>query len=1006
MGGSEPVDFNEEQVKKMLARSPYNQKLRTWVSFGNTCIGAKLNWMTFLLATAVTWGFAGVALGDADAGTYFADGKSWVSQNFTWLYIITQDVWCAFLIYLLFSRYGNLKLGKDDEKPRYNDFTWFCMLFTCGVAVGLYVFGAAEPLYFYRQPSVWHSWAYDYAHHKTGVENDAMRAQQSIFMAVYHWGIHGWVPYILLALLAGVVSFRWNMPMTIRSCFYPLIGDHALGFAGDIIDALSIATTTFGVCTSLGLGVTQLASGLAHVKNVRCFVKDNCIAAGGKWNLNTYGVNTCEGHPEVMNSCDAPWLATPESTTTTYFVIIILITFIATCSVLTGLDRGIKTLAQMAFTCGMIVMLTIIFADNTWYILNVMVQTTGYYMQHVIQVGFDCEAFQQLAFEFRGGGANKFWGTEGGTSALGEITAAGLSPTMSSADCGDQVNPCQKGYITASFAAALASTYAPQAANAAAQLMGPMRMSKHSTDNLKKRYEDLNRAYNGVANVPCGSGWSTTELDDFLVHALDNHWVSQTKGQALCNSNIVHNANSCASAWAGEFPRCPETLFKEASQWGSCEEYLMSCPITATVYDDTNPMFMDWWTIFYWAWWITWAPFVGFFVALISRGRTVRNVIIGGFVCPTLFAIMWFSVFGGLAIKMQRVVEIGLGLRVDIQHAAVTCAEHYSGVNPITPPAKRLADQGYYMLACLPKDEQIYYMMKPYTNLTGFIHIFLWVGLVIYFLTSSDSGSMTDDIISASGLSAPLIPSWQKVFWCCTEGLVAIALTQQNSNKALQALSIIIALPYTGFLCMMVPALLRVLKKEAGDEDINKSFRFNTQILDFLVFYQPHGGSPVAPSTHFKEWALALFVPFLHLKAVYAKVYPNSSIASIVYGLMAQVLYTLWIVFHILEVGRGGLTGFHTIGWLCFIGFVALTTFMRLEARRIYNVYGSAIDDIFVALFAYPWALAQIKMAVDTDNKDAPTYFASADELIADMAAAADKTPGVSSNDVESSKVV
>lgn len=430
---------------------------------------------------------------------------------------------------------------------------------------------------------------------------------------------------------------------------------------------------------------------------------------------------------------------------------------------------------------------------------------------------------------------------------------------------------------------------------------------------------------------------------------------------------------------------------------------MISCPVTATVYDDTNPEFMNWWTIFYWAWWITWAPFVGFFVALISRGRTVKNVIIGGFVCPTLFAIMWFSVFGGLAVKMQRVVEIGLELRVDVQHAAVTCAEHYSGVNPITPGAKRLADQGYYMLACLPANEQIYYLMKPYTNLVGFIHIFLWVGLVIYFLTSSDSGSMTDDIISASGLSAPLIPSWQKVFWCCTEGLVAIALVQQNSNRALQALSIIIALPYTFFLCMMVPALLRVLKKEAGDEDITSAKRFNTQILDFLVFYKPNGGSPVAAGTHFKEWALALLVPFLHLKAAYAKVYPGSNLSATLYATFAQLLYVAWIVFHIVEVGTAGM---HTIGWLCFIAFVALTAFMRIEARRIYNVYGSPIDDIFVALFFYPWTLAQVKMAVDTDNKDAPTYFQSADELIADMADAMDKPAGVSAGEVESSKVV
>ena len=112
--------------------------------------------------------------------------------------------------------------------------------------------------------------------------------------------------------------------------------------------------------------------------------------------------------------------------------------------------------------------------------------------------------------------------------------------------------------------------------------------------------------------------------------------------------------------WAGSFPRCPETTLKDVSAWGTCTAFLMSCPATAVFFNDTNPMFMDWWTIFYWAWWITWAPFVGFFVALISRGRTVREVIVGGFICPTLFALIWFGIFGGLGIKMQRVAEVAL----------------------------------------------------------------------------------------------------------------------------------------------------------------------------------------------------------------------------------------------------------------------------------------------------------------------------------------------------------
>mgnify|MGYP006120658223 CR=1 FL=1 len=112
-----------------------------------------------------------------------------------------------------------------------------------------------------------------------------------------HWGIHGWVPYILLALTLGVVSFRWGLPPTIRSCFYPLLGDHALGPLGDIIDSLSVATTTFGVCTSLGLGVSTLAVGLEYVRNINCDRQANCVAAGGVWCAAPRPLKTSALHP-------------------------------------------------------------------------------------------------------------------------------------------------------------------------------------------------------------------------------------------------------------------------------------------------------------------------------------------------------------------------------------------------------------------------------------------------------------------------------------------------------------------------------------------------------------------------------------------------------------------------------------------------------------------------------------------------------------------------------------
>jgi hypothetical protein len=242
---------------------------------------------------------------------------------------------------------------------------------------------------------------------------------------------------------------------------------------------------------------------------------------------------------------------------------------------------------------------------------------------------------------------------------------------------------------------------------------------------------------------------------------------------------------------------------------------------------------------------------------------------------------------------------------------------------------------------------------------------------------------MTDDIISASGLSSKHIPLWQKVYWCSVEGVVAIALVSTGSEKALQAVSIVIGLPYTFVLCMMVPALYRVCKKCKGDEDIAKSYRFNTQLLDFLVAYQPDGGSPCKPMEHFTAFLLALVCPFLHLKAALSKCYPNDKCSPIAFAGAAYALYITFITCHIVEVATPGV---HTIAWLAFLGFAAILTFTRVMTRQLYNVWGSYIDDLSSAIFLWPWALAQLKMAAETDNKDAPTYWQSADEMIAQLA--------------------
>ena len=170
-------------------------------------------------------------------------------------------------------------------------------------------------------------------------------------VTLFHWGIHGWIVYVIVGLLLAFVGFRQGLPMTVRSCFYPLIGRKIFGWMGDAVDILSVVCTMFGVCTSLGLGVIQMNTGFNRL-----------------WNRI-------------------------EITTSNQIIIIWCVTACATASVVSGLKVGIRRLSEICFILGMFLMLVTFFFQDTWHILNVYVQSVGYYMQWIIQLGFHTDAF-------------------------------------------------------------------------------------------------------------------------------------------------------------------------------------------------------------------------------------------------------------------------------------------------------------------------------------------------------------------------------------------------------------------------------------------------------------------------------------------------------------------------------------------------------------------------------------------------------------------------------------
>lgn len=279
-----------------------------------------------------------------EAKEEFGSWKAWVGHNFTWLYIGSQDAWFVFII-VVYMYYGNIKLGPDDSKPEYNNVSWFTMLFACGVSTGLFFYGVAECVYHYTGKN-------RYSADPTMPDNKL--AQEAILVTLYHWGFHGWVVYTIVGLLISLMAHRVGLPLTMKSCFYPLIGDQIFGWPGDLVDTVSIIATLFGVCTSLGLGTIQINEGLKIL------------------------------NPEIpINS-------------TVQVIIIWCITSVATVSVLTGVKYGIRRISEICFVGGLVVLFITFAMDNTTYLLNLYVQSFGYYFQYIVQIGFHCDAFEQL----------------------------------------------------------------------------------------------------------------------------------------------------------------------------------------------------------------------------------------------------------------------------------------------------------------------------------------------------------------------------------------------------------------------------------------------------------------------------------------------------------------------------------------------------------------------------------------------------------------------------------
>lgn len=467
------------------------------------------------------------------AGEVFSATLAFITTNFGWFYMLSVAFFLVFIVGIAMTPWGSIKLGPDHAEPQYSFPAWFAMLFSAGYGIALLFFGVAEPVLHYASPPA-------------GAAQTVDSAKQAMQIAFFHWGFHIWAIYGLTGLVLAYFSFRHGLPLSMRSALYPIIGERINGPIGHVVDVFAILGTLFGIATTLGLSVTQINAGINYL-----------------W-------------PDIPVSIGVQIIA------------IAIITALAICSVVAGLDKGVKNLSLLNMILAIGLMLFVFLVGPSIFILETFLQNTGSYLNNIIERTFNLQAYSR-------------------------------------------------------------------------------------------------------------------------------------------------------SDWIGN------------------------------------------WTLFIFGWTIAWSPFVGLFIAKISRGRTIRQFVFGVMFVPTIFTFLWFSVFGDTALHLIM-VEGYTSLIADVQ-----------------------ADNAIALFKL--------FELLPMTSIASFLAVLL---IITFFVTSSDSGSLVIDSLAAGGASHT--PVWQRVFWASAEGVVAATLLLAGGLSALQTMTIASALPFAIIMLIAALGMWRALVIEGHHE--------------------------------------------------------------------------------------------------------------------------------------------------------------------------------------------
>ncbi|WP_099864440.1 BCCT family transporter [Pararhizobium haloflavum] len=500
--------------------------------------------LVFLLALVI----APEAIGNA-----FEAGRTWVVTNLGWFFILGVNVWLFFLLWVAISRYGAIRLGGQDAKPAYDNLSWFTMLFAGGIGTILMFWGVAEPIYHFSSPP-----------HADVTPFSVEAAEEAMGFSLYHLGLHTWTIFTLPGLAFAYFIYRYNLPVRVSSVFYPILKERIHGPIGKTIDIFALLGTLFGVAVSIGLGTQQINAGLSELFGV----PDNVV---------------------------------------TKVAIIVVLTSVATASIVAGLDKGVKLLSNINIAMATGLMLFVLFTGSTIFLLRGIIETLGIYIENIIPMAFWNDMMAQYTSE--------------------------------------------------------------------------------------------------------GGSWG----------------------------------------WQAD------------------------------------------WTVFYWAWTVTWSPFIGIFVARISKGRTIREFVLGVLFAPSLFTLVWFAIFGWSAMEIDGIGQAArdaLGAEAGQMTAAVE--------------------------ESVPLAMFAFFEHFPFTTLIQGLAIVI---VAIFFATSSDSASLVVDML-CTGDAEPG-PTRQRVFWGVSEGAVAvmlIVLAGEAGLTALQQVITVIGLP----IFIMVFAMVFALMKGLASEDVSE----------------------------------------------------------------------------------------------------------------------------------------------------------------------------------------